>query len=298
MVQYVNILFKRGNSIVKKIVLFLFLSLSIFADSKIAVAPYLGFASYDSNTSDKDTLIGMYSIMIEDTYSIEFSIESRTLTYTDTTKLKQINLATSYKAKLKNNIKLNTLFHYISSNQDQSDGTIITLFGAEKKYKNNLELGLQASASFYNLDSLAKKIFQIKPTIEFDYGHKSSKWGALHPKISFYYIKPSAENVTTLENSYFSTELELTHINSTFINKASIWFGEQLYAVRDNGFTIYNLNELHTKGWSISSRYKIDNNLGAKLSYTNENYQTFSAATLGTKEEKMSRILLVADFSF
>ncbi len=282
----------------KRIILFLLLSLSVFADSRITIVPYLGSGSYNSSLTDKDTLIGLYSIMKEDTHSVELSIESKNMNYADGSKLNQINLTGSYKTTLDKSINVNTLLHYISNNQE-SDGTLITLLEAENTYKKNLVLGVQVAYSFYNENTLAKNMLQIKPSIKFNYGRRDSKWGTIHPKISFYYIKPLSTN-KTLESSYFSTELGFTHAKGSFISTASIWFGEQVYAVRDNGFTIYNLNELHNSGYRLSSRYSINKDLGVKLSYSNEDYKTFNLTTdtLGSEEESINRILLVADFSF
>lgn len=281
----------------KSIILFLLIGVSIFADSKVTIVPYIGFGSYDSDISDSDNLVGLYSIIKDADHSIELSIESKNLDYNDKSKLNQINLAGSYKKFLDKTTKFNTLLHYISNN-GTSDKTFIALVGADKKYQNKLVLGLQVAYSIYNSDTLTKEIIQIKPSLKFNYGRADSKWGIIRPKISFYYIEPISQNAT-LESSYFSTELGLTHAKGSFISSISIWFGEQLYAVRDNGFTIYNLNELHTKGFILSSRYRVDNDLGVKLSYSSEDYKTYdSSHTLGDEDETINRLLLVADFTF
>ena len=303
-----------------KIVLFLFLifniNLNLFAESTVTIVPYISSANYDINsvadanatdtntTTDtnssinsrgaikSDILIGLYSIIDDNYQTIEFSLELKKLTYQNNDKLTQINLASSYKKYLTKNFKLNTLLHYISNNIE-SDGTTIALVGVNYIKSSRLKLNLQAAYSIYNSESLANKILQIKPTASFTYGHKNSNWGILYPEISLYYIKPYSENVT-LDSSYYSTELSLTHVKESFRTKLSYWVGKQLYAVRDNGFTIYNLNEIHNSGTSLSFQYKIDNSLGIKASYTSEYYTRIGS----TDEEYMDRILFLANFSF
>lgn len=281
----------------KKVVLFLLFSLSLFADSKITVVPYVGFGSYSSNISEDDVLIGLYTFIKEKDYSVEFSVESKNQNYTDGTKLNQVNLVGAYKTYLSSTVKINGLFHYISNNA-ASNGTAIALIDVDKTFKKKFTLGIQVIYSIYNADTLAKNMLQIKPTLKFKYGHNRSKWGSIVPRISFYYLNPGSKNVS-LENNYFSSEFALTHTKGAFISTASVWFGEQLYAVRDNGFTVYNLNELHTSGFLLSSRYKASKDIGVKISYSSEDYKTYSSAgALGAASESIERILLIADFSF
>ena len=295
----------------KNIILFLFLLLNVnlLAESKVTFVPYISYANYDGSTSDtnstdtnstiqsngpikNDAIIGLYSLIDDGYQSIEFSVELKYLKYTSGEELTQINLATSYKKYLLKNLKLNTLLHYISNNI-ASNGATIALVGLDYISENDFTLGIESAYSSYGSNSLADKILQIKPSASFAYGHKNSDWGVIYPGISMYYIKPYSQN-TSLNNSYFSTELDLTHKKGSFTTKLQYWFGEQLYAVRDDGFTIYNLNEVHNSGTALSMHYKVDNSLGIKTSYISEYYTRIGS----TSEEYMDRLLFVADFSF
>ena len=288
----------------KKIVLVLLLSITLlsitlFADTKITIVPYISSATYDSNLTDKDILSGIYTHIKNDAQTLEFSIESKKLTYTNTSnidKLNQLDFTIAYATPIDNEINIYTLLHYIS-NDAKSNKAKIFLLDITKKYNNNMNLNLELAYSFYNQNTLAQRIIQVKPSLKLKYGHINSKWGVLHPKISFYYIEPSGENIT-LQKSYFSSEFALTHIKGSFVTSMNIWFGEQINAVRDRGFSVYNLDELHTHGYLISSRYKYSNDLGLKLSYTGETYKTYTSAVLGTSDEIQKRILLIADFTF
>lgn len=280
----------------KKIILFLFIGISIFADSKIHIVPYTATGSYNSNISASDSIVGLYTMIQKETYSIELSVESKKQKYNDGSNLNQINSVFSYKTKNSNNLKYNTLVHYIANNAD-SDEAIITLVGMDKTYNKNLILGLDVAYSFYNTNTLTKNVLQLRPSLKFKYGRSDSKWGILYPRISFYYIKPINPNAN-LKNSYFSTEIGITHAKNSYITSASMWFGEQLYALRDNGFTIYNLNELHTKGFLVSTSYKIYKYVNLKISYSNEEYTTYVGDVLGTEEESINRVLLIADYTF
>jgi len=280
----------------KKIVLFVLFTLSIFADSKITVVPYVGFGSYSSDVTKDDVLIGLYSIMKEKGYTVEFALESKNQNYTDGSKLNQVNIVASYKTYIENNVKINGLLHYISNNAP-SNGGIIALIDANKAFKKKFTLGLQVAYSIYNANTLAKNMLQIKPSIKFKYGNEGSKWGTITPRLSFYYLDPGSSSAGLADN-YFSYDFALTHVKGNFISSASIWFGEQLYAVRDNGFTVYNLNELHTSGFLLSSRYQAAKDIGVKLSYTSEDYNTYTAGVLGVSGETLNRVLLIADFTF
>jgi len=279
----------------KKIIIILFLLLvgNLFAESKITIAPYLSYASYEGNVINNDTLVGFYSLFDWKDYSLEFSAESKNLKYTNGSSLKQRNYIASYKTYLKSNMRLNTLVHYVLNNDNASNGTTSFLVGINYKTKNKITYTLQSAYSLYNTQALANKYLQIKPSVGYIYGHKDSNYGQLFPKISFYYIMPFSPNAA-LDTSYFSTEIDLVHVKNAFRTKGSIWFGKQINALRDNGFTIYNLKQIHTSGFTLSSRYKLNKDTGLTLSYSNEYYNMIG----NSKQLFYNRLLFVADFNY
>lgn len=279
---------------------------SLVAQSKIIFVPYLSNASYGSSSpadlnatninNQKDSITGIYSLFDESHYSFEFAIESKKLSYTQQNQthiLNQTNYIASYKSSLKNNLKLNTLIHYIGSSFSQDNGMIASLLGLNYLSARKVNLGVEVAYSIYNSKKSAPKVLQIKPYLSYPYGRKDSAWGMIFPKISFYYIKPTSSNIP-LQESYFSTEFKLIHLKNNFTSSLSYWAGKQLYALRDNGFTLYNLDNIHESGLSLSSRYRWSQTIGIKASYQNEYY-----IPLGSKQNQyMHRYLFLVDFNF
>lgn len=293
MVQY---LMKKSITLI-----ILIFNLSLFAQSKIMLVPYQSYATYNSQSSDTnvsdplnngDLTSGLYFIAYDSTYSFELALEDKSIDYANT-KINQINLVSSYKTYISDNVKVNTLIHYASNSRSQSNTIYVPLVALTYISHSNLNVGLETAYSMYDSQALSSKVLQLKPSISFAYGRKDSAWGMLFPKISMYHIIPISPN-SSLKSNYVSTEFELVHKNGLFTSKVSYWAGEQLYAVRDNGFIIYDINEIHTSGASISSRYKFNKMLGLKASYNTEYYNTFGS----TKEEYMQKISFVADFTF
>lgn len=284
------------------ILIVLLFNVLLSAQSQVMLVPYQSISTYnntssgDANASEPlskdDKTIGLYYLFNDTTYTVELALEKKSLNYSDK-KISQTNFVSSYKTYLSKNIKINTLLQYASNSRSQSDTIYAPLLGLTYITHSNLHIGLEAAYSMYDSKALSSKVLQLKPSIDFAYGHKDSAWGMLYPKISLYYIKPISPN-SSLEKNYISTEFEVIHKNGLFTSKVSYWIGKQLYAIRDNGFTIYDLNEIHNRGALISTRYKFNTMLGLKASYNTEYYTTFGT----TKEEYMDKISLIVDFTF
>ena len=284
------------------ILIVLLFNVLLVAKAKIMLVPYQSSSTYN-NTPSGDTnaseplskdhkTTGLYYLFKDTTYSIELAVEKKSLNYSNEN-ISQTNFVSSYKTYLYKNVKLNTLFNYASKSRSQSNTIKVPLIGLTYITHSNLNIGLETAYSIYDSKALSSNVLQLKPSIGFAYGHKDSAWGMLFPKVSLYYIMPMS-STSSLEKNYISTEFQLIHRNGLFISKVSYWAGKQFYAIRDNGFTIYDLNEIHTSGSSISTRYKYNKMLGLKASYSTEYYKTFGT----TKEEYMNKVSFVADFTF
>ncbi len=279
---------------------------SLLAQSKNIFVPYLSYASYGSSSAadanatninnKKDRIVGIYSLFDAGDHSFEFAIESKKLSYTkqnQTKILNQTNYIASYKSYLKNNLRLNTVIHYIKSSFSQDNGMIASVIGLNYVSGKKVNLGVEMAYSIYNANKKAPKVFQTKAYLSYPYGRKDSAWGMIFPKITFYYIKPLSSNIP-LKDSYFSTEFKLIHLKNHFTSAISYWAGKQVYAIRDDGFTLYNLDNIHESGFSVSSRYTWSEAIGFKTSYENEYYKP-----LGSKQNQyMHRYIFLVDFNF
>jgi len=281
----------------KKLILFLLLAVGItkLLASDSTLIPYLSQTDYSDGSKSDSTIGGLYYRYSTATHTYELGFEKIALKFNDsnTSDLKQDDITFVYSYQMDKNYKLKTGLHYILSNESYINKTTIFLLGLGYIEKKSFKLGANLAISLYSSSALASKIIQLKPYYGFTYGERNSVMGKFYTKFNMYIIHPK-EITTSLKHTYYSYELELNHSKGNFTNKVSGWIGEQLYALRDNGFTVYNLNEEHNGGFSISSRYSINSDIGLKLAYVYEDFNEIGSTTATI----MNRIVLSCDVNF
>ena len=116
--------------------------------------------------------------------------------------------------------------------------------------------------------------------------------GKFHTKLMYDIIYINGSN-QALEDSYSSYTIRVEKNTKYFDNTLQYWFGKQLYSVRNNGLTVYNLGDIHSGGIIFSTKYKYDKEKNFKFSFINEDFKTFGATT----ESNLNRFLFSANFS-
>ena len=72
------------------------------------------------------------------------------------------------------------------------------------------------------------------------------------------------------ENSYFSVEGKVSWFYEAFNLSLGAWGGSQSYAVRNDGFTVYNLPEKHKAGINFQAGYAITDSTHITLGVAQE----------------------------
>lgn len=277
------------------ITLLLFLAFTQLLALDITLAPYMTKANYKDASKDSSSTKGFYTKLKAPEYSIELNYETTALDYNATTsQLKQNNYVISYSQKISNNYNLKALYHKLSTSGEEDFSANIYLLDLQFYKKSRLNAGTSFAYSSYGSDALAKSVYQVKAYLGTYFGDYKSIMGKFLIKTDATIIYPNGEDSnSTLDTHYTSIGLTIKQYKGDFINTISSWMGEKLYSVEDNGFTIYNLNELHTSGYYLSSRYAITKNMGVQLSYTSESFEDLDISI----NDSMQKILLSFDYT-
>jgi len=274
------------------ITLFLLIFTNLVA-LETTLVPYMEQANYTNSYKNSSTINGLYTKFKEPEYIIELDYETMSLENNITT-IKQTDYTLSYSYFLRDNYQLKTTYHQMSNDANLSSSAKVYLLGVKYFKRNSFNLGLDISYSSYDKTALATEIYQLTPSLAINFGDYKSTMGKYIVKVETNIIYPkSIDTNNTNVKDCASYTISLTQFKGDFINKVSFYTGEEIFAVKDNGFSINNYNELYTSGYALSTRYSIYEDLGIFLSYKRDNFTEIET----NNKSKIQRYLLLLDYT-
>ena len=263
--------------------LFLTIYTNILANDVI-FAPFYGSSTYKNATKDKATNYGFYfkngnfKSVIE-YQDVKYSPDNNDSNITNPSNFTQTNLSLAYKFNIAKNTDLLTSLQYINSSNKNYDGLYSVLLGIKKKF-NNFSLGLNYSYSDYS-NTTIKTVQQATPYIGFRFGDYKSLMGTYYIKIMNNFIMPDAK-VQSISSDYSTFGISLTQNKGDFQNFVQYWSGDSIFAIRDNGLSIQNFEEIYEKALSISSKYSFSSTTSVQLSYIEKDFSDYSSSSTST----------------
>ena len=93
--------------------------------------------------------------------------------------------------------------------------------------------------------------------------------------------KPGLLPATQLKKQYASNEVGVRYAKGSFVLGASLWSGEQVFAVLGDGFLVYSNSNLHTGGQKFSFDYDPQGCWSLGLMFASENMKFTSSSKTG-----------------
>ena len=263
-------------------------------NADVTIHPFGTHATYKDGFKRSDTSLGVYLDNRYEKQLFKVGYEYKDTTYTNSTYDNyQNDLIVGCSSPLSKHLLLDLAAHFTFSDLDQANHNQIYLGGISYVKKEHFSLGIDIAYSKYNDKSLAKKVLQLSPHFGFWYGDILSRLGRVFVKFNYNYINPGQENVS-LQHRYNSAEFSIRQYTKNFNNIFAYSFGKGLNLVKDKGFTVFNNNEIHTRGFILSSAYKINRTSLIKLSYIYERYDAYDPVLSASKSDVESRRLLLS----
>lgn len=174
--------------------------------------------------------------------------------------------------------------HLVSGNDPLSDGGVV-LFGGASRYRPGVwSAGAEGSLSSYGSYNGGLTVVQLTPSAGFTrtLGEGRHTVGAV---LRGYWIRVS-EDVGLTGRDFVSGEASLSYASGRFSMSGFAWTGEQAFAVRSGGFTVFNVAELHTGGFGGGLRWVLSDRSAVSAGYYMERFQD-----LGLTSKAWARIL-------
>ena len=167
--------------------------------------------------------------------------------------------------------------HLVSGNDPLSDGGVV-LFGGASAYRVGAwSAGAEGALSSYGSYDGGLTVAQVAPSVGFTrtVGAGRRTVGAM---LRGYWIRVS-DDVGLTGREFTSGEASLSCASGRFGMSAYAWTGEQAFAVRGGGFTVFNLAELHTGGFGGGLRWVLSDRSAVSAGYYLERFQDMGLAT-------------------
>ncbi len=219
---------------------------------------------------------------------LEGAVDFTRINYKSGFKLDQYDFTVSYTNYSFRNLKLRIGTHYLSNNDPWTDKGIV-VFGEVTRYKlYKWDAGFESYVTYYpdypSVGGSDKGLFvyQLNPKFGVHFGNYYEH-GSFYFLVKPYYIKLS-ENLG-ISKDYYSLEGSLSYYVKNWTVSVFGYTGEQVFPVKNGGFTVYNFAEKRLNGYGASIKRVIGQKASLTLSVFRENfkdYETDNRASLNT----------------
>ncbi len=247
------------------------------AQSRTDVLLHATALSYqDSQVKDAGWVAGFYG-----TYGsgwkhlVEVGATRTGVDYVDGWQLRQTDVAAAY-GYYGSSGAVRAGAHLVSNNDPLSDGGVV-LFGGASRYRVGAwSAGAEGAFSSYGDYDGGLTVTQVAPSAGFT---KATGEGErfVGATLRGYYIRVS-EDVGLGSQDFLSGEASVSYTSGRLSLSGFAWAGEQAFAVRGGGFTVFNLAELHTGGFGGGLRWVLSPRSALSAGYYMERFEDMGLA--------------------
>jgi tetratricopeptide (TPR) repeat protein len=236
-------------------------------------AIYAGGISYEGTVYRDHAWFGGASgwLDLHRTHLFEAGIESMDITYKYLPRLSQLDATAAYANFSLAGLKPRLGGHYIATDDGPTDGAFAVFGGLDWNPTRSWSLGLDGFHTRYPRYGPPLDVAQLTPHTRFELA-QGPDW-CLNLDISGNWIQTGRSLPPLDQQSFFSGEGSLSLRWGGWTFSGTGWAGEQAFAARNAGYTIYNVAEKHTGGCGADIRRALGKNFTVDFRYRREEYR-------------------------
>jgi len=218
--------------------------------------------SYDNSNIKKDGYVyGAYGLLgIGWANAVELGLEHTYINYKDNTDLNQNDFTIIYNNYSFRNKKLKLGYHYIDSDDINTDGGYTIILGAGMFEPYNWDINVDFYYTKYDDYVLPNgdkglDVYQISPSVGFSLGDYY-RTGKFYFETTGTYIRHSDD--VGFGKNFASLEERIYYYRGPLTLSVFGWLGERSFMVDNGGFTVFNLKEKYKNGYGISASYRFN----------------------------------------
>jgi len=230
---------------------------------------YGTYINYGGSDLKKDGWSGTAYMNLGDCvhHNVELAVAQTKINYKSQANLDQTDVTLAYTNT--NQILANHIFslglHYINTDDALTDQGKVYFFKTTYYKSGSWNLGLELDDSDYGDSSTNLSVFQAVPHFGFYFNGLGRK---LYSDTRLYYIYKN-KDLGISQDNFYSLEQSLSYLSGSSDFKVSAWIGQQMFAVKNGGFVVYNLSDKYLGGLEAEAGYRLGNGLrlAANLGY-------------------------------
>ncbi|KUG25999.1 hypothetical protein ASZ90_004165 [hydrocarbon metagenome] len=266
---------------------------SVVGAQSVTIMPYHLPINYkDSGVRENSSLTGVYGAFQSDLNNkFELAFDYSYFNYISNFKIKQFDFTFAYTNESSPEEKFRLGGHYIVSDDVLTDQSYVLFAGVSKYRFRSWDANLDVYYSNYGDYSSKFNAIQLSPTFGLTFPFDRTQGVYFNTQV--YFIRLS-EKIILDKKNYFSVKETITYYNNNFSVSAYALFGEQRFAVRQNGFLVYNSADLMKTGFGGSLTYSFTQNIFLKGGVE---YDKFDEEAYGTSATS-TKFIILAGFNF
>lgn len=245
-------------------------------ETRVDAVAFAGRLDYShSSLKDSSSYRGLYAYVGRGLdHQYELSLQQIDVEFLGGAIFRQRDLTSVYTNYTQPGWRLRGGFHAIDSDRALSGDGLVLFLGAHGLQSGPWDLGLDVYRSSYSELAPDLTVWQMSPQLAF--GAWSSAAHGLRSELRAHLIFAS-DDIGLGRREFRSAEERLIYTWRRWTLTASGWAGNQGLAVRDDGFTVFNLPERHEGGYSFESRYRLGGDTTATVRTAQEIYREAGA---------------------
>lgn len=203
-------------------------------------------------------------------YSVEAEIDQTKIDYNTDFNYRQQDYTMAY-SKYAPGTRARAGIH-IAKTTTVNDNSLTFFLGTTKYNPGGRDFGLDMYVS--NYDKYVPKVmaFQFTPAIGRTIGKSSG--ASIYLQTKGYFIH-TTKQIGNESKDFLSAEQNVTYSKRNYSVSVSGWTGKQVFAVRSDGFVVYNTSETHRGGYGVSVSYSMPGNTKLSLFARKEMFSDF-----------------------
>lgn len=254
----------------------------------VEAAPYVAYLDYHGTASkDHANLAGIYTAF---GYGLEHLVEAEAdyiqKFYRGYPSLSQWDFTLAYDNYSIPHLKLRAGGHYVAGEDRYTDEGWVVFGGAEYYVLNRWAVGVDGYFTQYPKFQTHLEVVQIVPHFGVTFWHgENFSW---NNDVRGYWIRPNQDYLQQRDFYSIEDKLSLNWRRWTF--SAFGWTGQQVFAVRDNGFALYNLGEEHKAGYGLEVRYIFSEHFALTLRANREEFRDIASTPNASSDMYMAML--------
>jgi tetratricopeptide (TPR) repeat protein len=215
------------------------------------VSTYIGSIRYD-NTSVKDyAWVGGVNgwLDLHGTHFFEAGLDALEVTYQQYPRLGQIDVTAAYANASVDGLRLRVGGHAVETDDPPTDGAWVGFAGMEWRTSPRTSVGLDGYVTRYPEFGPSLDVVQLNPRLRVDLA-RGADW-TVRLELSGDWMHTDRLVAGLEQQNFFSGGGRLSLFWRRWSVTTAGWAGQQAFAVRNRGYTVFNIAEEHTAGAAI-----------------------------------------------